>query len=253
LGKKVNNIIVYIGIFIIGWILALVVNYFSDVLPFTRTISKATCQKCEQVFPVLPYIALQACPNCGEKRSIRTWITQLAFPLALIWFYCYAPVRIGFWLGALLLVYLLVIAIIDLEYRVVLYQTTVAGVVIGLGLGIYLHGLLITIYGGLAGFSVMLALYYLGIGFARFMARLRSQTDVGVALGFGDVTLAGVLGLILGWPGILAGLLLAIILGGLASGIYLITLVILKRYQLFSAIPYAPFLVLSTILLLYRP
>ena len=85
------------------------------------------------------------------------------------------------------------------------------------------------------------------------MARMRGQSEVGVALGFGDVTLAGVLGLILGWPGIMAGLLLAILLGGLVSGIYLIVLVILKRYQLFSAIPYAPFLVLSTIILLYRP
>ena len=32
--------VAWIGIIIIGWILALLVNYFSDVLPFTRTISK---------------------------------------------------------------------------------------------------------------------------------------------------------------------------------------------------------------------
>jgi leader peptidase (prepilin peptidase) / N-methyltransferase len=242
-----------IGIILIGWILGILVNYFSDVLPFTRTISKASCRNCDQIIPFTHYITLQACPKCGKKRSIRTWITQIAFPAILLWLYFYPPDRIDFWVGALLLVYLLVISIIDLEYKVILYQTTIAGVFIGIGLGYYLHGALITILGGLAGFGIMLILYYLGIVFAKLMARLRGQTEVGVALGFGDVTLAGVLGLILGWPGILAGLLLAILLGGLVSGIYLLVLVILKRYQLFSAIPYAPFLVLSTIILLYRP
>jgi prepilin signal peptidase PulO-like enzyme (type II secretory pathway) len=243
----------WIGIIFIGWILALLVNYFSDVLPFTRTISKVACQKCDSIFPFFQYVTLQACPNCGKKRCVRTWITQVTFPIVLLWFYFNPPNRVGFWPGALLLVFLLVIAIIDLEYRVVLYQTTIAGVIIGLVLGYYLHGFLFTIMGGLTGFGVMLLLYYLGILFAKLMARLRNQAEVGVALGFGDVTLAGVLGLILGWPGIMAGLLLAIVLGGLASGIYLLVLVILKKYQLFSAIPYAPFLVLSTIILLYRP
>ena len=245
--------VAWIGIIIVGWMLALLVNYLSDVLPYTRTISKAACQHCDVVIPLFHYVTLQTCSNCGKKRSIRTWVTQLAFPFSLLWFYIYPPNRIGFWLGTLLLVYLMVIAIIDLEHKVILYQTTMAGVIIGLGLGYYLHGLLNTLLGGLAGFGVMLILYYLGIVFAKFMARLRGQTEIGVALGFGDVTLAGVLGLILGWPGILAGLLLAILLGGLVSGIYLVVLVILKRYQLFSAIPYAPFLVLSTIILLYRP
>jgi leader peptidase (prepilin peptidase) / N-methyltransferase len=245
--------VAWIGIIIIGWLLALLVNYFSDVLPFSRTITKAACHKCDKVIPLSNYLALQSCPNCGEKRSARTWITQIAFPFALLWFYFYPPYRVGLWLGSLLLVYLLVIMIIDLEYRVVLYQTTIVGVFIGLGLGYYLHGFQNTIFGGIAGFGIMLMLYYLGIGFAKLIARLRGQTEIGVALGFGDVTLAGVLGLILGWPGILAGLLLAILLGGLASGIYLLVLVILKRYRLFSAIPYAPFLVLGTIILLYRP
>ena len=39
-----------------------------------------------------------------------------------------------------------------------------------------------------------------------------SEEDV--ALGFGDVHLSGILGLLLGWPGITGGLFVAIILGG---------------------------------------
>ena len=72
-----------------------------------------------------------------------------------------------------------------------------------------------------------------------------------MALGFGDVNLAGVLGLLLGWPGIVLGLLLAILIGGVVSLVYLVVMAVLRRYHTFMAIPYGPFLIISAILLLY--
>jgi leader peptidase (prepilin peptidase)/N-methyltransferase len=105
----------------------------------------------------------------------------------------------------------------------------------------------------LAGFAIMLALYYLGILFARLLSRLRKQEYSDPGLGFGDVTLAGVLGLLLGWPGITAGLILGILLAGLVSAIYLVVLLITHRYTVSSSIPYAPFLVVGSAILLFRP
>jgi leader peptidase (prepilin peptidase)/N-methyltransferase len=98
----------------------------------------------------------------------------------------------------------------------------------------------------------MFGLYYLGDLFARWMARMRGKVLDEVALGFGDVMLSGVLGLILGWPGIVAGLVLAILLGGVVSMVYIVYRMIRHSYQPFIAIPYAPFLIIGTILLLYR-
>lgn len=66
------------------------------------------------------------------------------------------------------------------------------------------------------------------------------------ALGFGDVILSGVLGLILGWPGILLGLTLAILTGGLVSFIFILITALAGRYRAFSYIPYGPFLVLGS-------
>jgi leader peptidase (prepilin peptidase)/N-methyltransferase len=71
------------------------------------------------------------------------------------------------------------------------------------------------------------------------------------ALGYGDVNLSGVLGLMLGWPGILAGLTIAILLGGAVSLIYLLVTVATRRYQAFTAIPYGPFLIAAAIVLLF--
>ncbi|MCD6425647.1 MAG: prepilin peptidase, partial [Anaerolineales bacterium] len=112
------------------------------------------------------------------------------------------------------------------------------------------HGVFYTLLGGAAGFGTMLILYLLGNLFIKFLSKTRGEEIDEVALGFGDVNLAGVIGLLLGWPGVVGGLFLAIILGGVVSGIFLMIQFIRKRYKALQALPYGPFLVLSTIILL---
>lgn len=72
-----------------------------------------------------------------------------------------------------------------------------------------------------------------------------------VALGFGDVNLSGVLGLMLGWPIILFGLGVAVLIGGAVSLVYIIVKLITRRYQALMALPYGPFLVLGAVLFIY--
>ena len=99
----------------------------------------------------------------------------------------------------------------------------------------------------------MLAFYFLGEVFVRFMSKRRNETIEEVALGFGDVNLAGITGLLLGWPGIILGLLFAILAGGLVSLLIVIGMLIRRQYKAFSAIPYGPFMILSILVLLLRP
>ena len=72
-----------------------------------------------------------------------------------------------------------------------------------------------------------------------------------MALGFGDVNLSGILGLLLGWPAITVGLLFAVLAGGLISLFIILGMLVTKKYKAFTAIPYAPFLILSALFLLY--
>ena len=124
----------------------------------------------------------------------------------------------GYALGMLLLTYFVVVVVIDVEHRLILHPTSIVGALIALGIGLWLQGIRPTLLGGLGGFGIMLLLYYLGVLFSKYRARrMRAagmETDTEEALGWGDVILAGILGLVLGWPIIWFGLLLGILLGG---------------------------------------
>lgn len=234
--------------FVTGWI----INYLADVMPIKRRLCMPICLHCHSPITWQDYILFRPCAACGHKAGMRKLLVLLFCIAAGVYLWRVPPMRLGFWLAIFLGGYLLLVAIIDLEYRLVLHPISLVGVVICLGIGSLIHGILPTILGGVGGFAIMLALYYLGDLFARWIARRRGEELDEVALGFGDVILSGVLGLVLGWPGIVGGLVVAILLGGVISiGIIVIRLV-RRTYQPFTAIPYAPFLILGTILFLFR-
>jgi len=245
---KITILIPVLTGFLAGWL----INYLSDVLPFTRRFSQPACRNCNTAFAWNNYLFLQKCHTCGTKRSYRTYITILAVLAATIYIWLAPPIRTGFFLGYILLIYLGVVLVIDLEHRLILHPVSYVGAVLGIGIGTYAHELGPTLIGGAFGFGFMLVLYYLGELFSRYMAKRRGHEIGEVALGFGDVNLSGISGLLLGWPVILAGVLFTLFAGGIGSIIVIVSMLIRKRYQAFTPIPYAPFLILSILYYLYR-
>lgn len=246
------NIILVIIPIALGWLAGLLVNYLSDVLPVTRRFSQPVCPKCEQPLSWKGYFLLRGCPACGWKRSKRTYITYIVLLAATIYLWFAPPAKLNFPLALLLLTWLGVVFVIDMEHRLILHPVSIVGAALGFGVGLYAHGLTPTLLGGAFGFGVMLAFYFLGEVFARWMSKRRGEEIEEVALGFGDVNLSGITGLLLGWPVILAGLLFTIFAGGIASLLVIVALTLRKRYQAFTPIPYAPFLILSILFYLFR-
>lgn len=242
-----------LGFILLGWLAGTVINYMSDVLPYTRRFSQPACLACGTAVSWRQYLLLRPCPSCGHRRSLRTWLVLALSISVTLYTALYPSPRLGFAPGWLLLVYFGVVGVIDIEHRLILHPVSLGGAFLGAGYGLWQHGWQSTLIGGAAGFLIMFLLYWFGDLFARWMAKRRGQELEEVALGFGDVNLSGVLGLILGWPGILAGLFTAIMLGGLVSLVMLVGMLIARRYQAFTAIPYAPFLLLAAVWLLFRP
>jgi leader peptidase (prepilin peptidase)/N-methyltransferase len=243
---------------VLGWLSGWLVNYLADVLPFTRNFSRPVCPACRTEFNWTGYLFLRNCASCGKRRSPRVLIVQAMMTVAPVLIWIYPNHMLPFLLAVILLVYLAVVLVIDLEHRLILHPVSVSGAVLGLGIGIFLRskqsipfGITSTLIGGAAGFGIMLVFYFIGGLFVKRMAKKRGLSSDEVALGFGDVTLSGILGLLLGWQAIFACLFFAILAGGLVSLVIILGMLVARKYKAFTAIPYAPFLILSAIYFLF--
>ena len=243
---------IYAVVALFGFLAGLLVNYLADVLPRYRRFVRPRCPNCGEPYSPAGYLALQPCATCGRPRGRRAYLTYAILTAATIFLWIDPSSWLGFWLAYLLLIFLAVVFVIDVEHRLILHPVSIVGAVLGLAIGSFLHGWSVSLLGGAVGFGSMLALYYLGEVFARYMAKRRGLPSDEVALGFGDVNLAGIVGLLLGYPLVIFGLLFAILVGGAFSLVLVIVMLIRRRYEAFTAIPYAPFLILSVIYALYR-
>lgn len=235
-----------------GWIAGVFINYSSDILPVARRLGKASCPKCNSDLKWQNYLLFKNCSSCHSPPGIRTYIVAPVMIFASIYIWFFPPAHLNYILGLLVLVYFGVVAIIDIEHRLILHPVSIAGAILGLVVGTVAHGITTTLIGGLAGLGIMGFFYLVGVFFARYRAKKLGKDDDEEALGFGDVILAGVLGLMLGWPAIWFALLLGILAGGLISLIIIAFLLATKKYQTMSFfIAYGPYLILGATLTLF--
>jgi prepilin signal peptidase PulO-like enzyme (type II secretory pathway) len=174
-------------------------------------------------------------------------IVELVGILGMVVLYLRAATPSALLVGASVAFVFLLITIIDLEHRLILHSVVFpAAIVLGLMQALDpSRGVVKTLLGGLAGAGSFFVLYLLGEVFARLLARARGRSLDEVAFGFGDVTLAGLIGLIVGWPAVVLALLVGILTAGLFSLGYLLVMLARRRYTAFTPIPYGPFLILG--------
>lgn len=241
---------------ILGWLAASLVNFLADVLPISRQLASSYCRRCGKKLPWQYYLGWKTgCPNCQRKPKLRFWLVRLVMPAIALWLFFFPPQTFshlfGKILGTILLSYLTLVIVIDVEHRLILHKTSLFGAVFGLGTGIWLHGILATLLGCAVGLLLMWLVYQIGIGFVRLMERIRRRKIGEEAMGFGDVVLGGVIGLFLGWPGILTAIMLTFILGGVGSILYLGYAALARKYNISLTLPYGPFLAASMAIVLF--
>ncbi len=245
---------------IIGWFTGWMVNYLSDVLPVTRKFSVPACTVCGENYSLRSYLLFQPCAN-GHKRGARVWLVQAAMVAMNIYLYSTPPTRFGgYWAGALLLIYFGVVFVVDMEHRLILHPTSIAGSLLTLTLGTVAYGLVDSLLGGLYGLLIMLTFYFFGVLFTKLRARrLQAQgfeVDDEEALGQGDVILVTVLGLLVGKSLIWFMVLVSVLLGGVFSLLLVAGMLATKRYNsnaLMVFIPYGPYFILGAALFVYFP
>jgi len=243
-----------IAIAIIGWCLGVVINWLADSLPFYRKPVVPCCPACTAPFSPIAWFAVPAviarawcCEYCGTRRQTRTLIVELLASAGSIGLYFWSSSPASFWMAFLVSAVFLLIIVIDMEHKLILHVVTFPAAIVFVVIGLLNPEMSLgrTLLGGAVGFGMFFLLYLLGGIFARTIAGGKENADDEIALGFGDVTLATIIGLAVGFPGVIEALLRGILAAGLFSIAFLIYMKMRRRYSAFTPIPYGPFLILG--------
>lgn len=241
----------FFGILFSSLISAQIINYLADVLPGKSGQWHVECDFDHVKRKFWRYLLLLPCHKCKTKMSTRHYVVVIVIPLLFLYSQYFTifflPNNLVYGFTFFLFTYLGLVFVIDFEHRLVLHITSAFGLLLCGWIGTTLYGFSPMFFGALAGFGIMYVLYQLGFLFIRQINKNRENKVTEVALGFGDVTLSTVLGALAGWPSIIGVLLIGVLLGGVLSGLYLVVTSIRKKHEAFTALPYAPFLIIAAL------
>lgn len=239
----------------LGLLAGSIVNWLADVLPLHRGLRRPACDRCGAPRRVGDWIGLtsRACGYCGSSRGVRAVLVEAVAVGLALWLYLRDPDPLHLLPGAAVAFVFLLITVIDIEHRLIL-RVVVFPAAVALGALAMLNptrGPVKTLAGGLTGFIILWLMYLLGLAFSRWLARRRGEGMDEVAFGYGDVMLGALIGLVVGWPGVLVAVVIGVLLAGAASLAYLGVMLVGRRYTPFAAIPYGPFLILGASFVYY--
>jgi len=229
------------------FIFSLVIGSFLNVVIYRAKIKKSVlaprsfCPHCKHILswrdliPVASFILLRGkCRYCREKISPSYALVELSTGVLFVLFYLQAgSFNLALVFNLFFASILVVVFVYDLRYYLIIDNVILLGAIGAILASIFLGRLSFpqAILGSLAG----------GVFFAIIVLVSRGKW-----MGGGDVKLGFLLGLILGWPKILAALFLAFILGSIVG----IFLVIRGKKKLKSAVPFGPFLAAATLVVM---
>ena len=237
-----------------------VVNWLADTLPISRRLARPRCAHCGAPRSRRAWSAVVEaiagggrCAYCDSPRGPRAWIVELAGIGLAVWLYRREADPVVFVPGLLVGLVFLLIAAIDFEHRLILQMVVIpSGVAVVLASVLQpARGPMRSLAGGLAGLVILWLMYLLGLAFSRWMARRRGSPLDEVAFGFGDVLLGCLIGLIVGWPGVIIAVITGVLLAGAFSIAYVGWMLLRRKYNAYTPIPYGPFLLMGAALVYY--
>lgn len=236
--------------FLIGTSFGSFLNVLIRRLPAKEDIvfERSHCPNCRRQIPwylnipIVSYLALKGrCAWCNVKIPISYLTIEVLAGLLGIWLIPnpFTPMGLGFYfLNLSILLVFIAIIVIDLKYHLIPDLLNIYLAVVFLFTSIFQYNWTHWLFGGVVGFGVpflVTILFY----------KIKGQ----IGLGGGDIKLFGALGLTLGPIGVLENIFFSCFLGSLIGALLLLT----KRIDRKTPMPFGPFIVLVAIVQLYFP
>jgi prepilin signal peptidase PulO-like enzyme (type II secretory pathway) len=227
--------------------------------------NRSYCPHCKHILswqdliPVFSFIFLKGkCRYCQKPISLQYPIVEISTGLMFllifnqfsigeenfVLFFTFASINGSSVFNFLNLIYywtiasfLIVIFVYDLKHYIIPDQVIYPAILVS-GIWYLVSGIFFNLY--------TLDTIYSAIGAAVFFSAI-VLISRGKWMGVGDIKLAFFMGLVLGWPNILLALFLAFFIGAIVG----VGLIIFNKKTLKSEIPFGPFLVTGTFLVLF--
>ncbi len=240
---------------LLGTAIGSFLNVCIDRLPVGKSLlyPPSHCDTCQHrlspkdLIPVFSYLWLRRrCRYCQAPIPSRPFWVEVGSGLLFAFIYWHYGLSVEFAVTAFYGSLFVVLGVIDLEHKLILNKIVYPAAVVALIIDIFLSppgiinvflpwpwllGIVNGVIGGAIGFVFLLIIYYVSL-------HIYKQEG----LGWGDVKMAALIGLVTGPLLVLFTLAMGAILGALVGGILLL-LKIKKRKE---AIPFGPFLSLAT-------
>ena len=246
-----------IFIFILGLIIGSFLNVVICRLETKESIffARSKCPQCGAVLkwhdliPVISFLIQKGkCQYCKKKISWQYPIIEIATGLLFVSVILSQQTKNLYLLDPLLtlkmtfyfliICFLIIIFVYDLRHYIIPDKIVYPAIIIALLFNLFNYKLQITNYELL---KVLLSAFIPAVFFLSLIL-----ISKGKWMGLGDVKLAFLMGLILGWPGILIALLLSFFSGAIIG----LCLILFGKKELKSQIPFGPFLSGLTILVM---
>lgn len=244
LGSIAYFLIFFFGLILGSFLNSIVWRLWDNIAIFSR--SRSICVNCRQQLswkeniPLISWLVLKGhCAHCKKDISTYYPLVELgvAISLTLVAYHYFPTPHFSEWSllrDFIFLAFLVVIFVQDLRYQVILSNVVWIGAVFGLIINVSFlnYNFNSLALGALIGGGFFLAQYLLSNG--RW-------------IGGGDVRLGVMMGLWLGWQNTVVAIFLAYVVGAIFAVLLLIT----KRADRKTAIPFGTFLAASTVVAMY--
>jgi prepilin signal peptidase PulO-like enzyme (type II secretory pathway) len=155
----------------------------------------------------------------------------------------------------LYVVIFMLIIVIDIEHKLILFVVIIPSALLAIVDAILASvpqpSITNALFGGALGFGIFFLLYQGGFLFTYLMGQLRGEKINTVAFGYGDVMMMTLSGLLLGFANTILAMFMTVFLGAIGAFAYIGLRAMLRgRYRMFTALPYGPYIVIATYLML---
>ncbi|MFH1582248.1 MAG: prepilin peptidase [bacterium] len=237
------NLFYSVFIFLFGLIVGSFLNCIVYRLERRKSFlrGRSFCPKCNHdlnwmdLIPILSYVLLAGkCRYCKEKISLHYPVVELITGALFLSVFLMGGGIFEIIFNSIIVSLLIIIFIFDFKHYIIPDRIVYLAILISLVWLLYIKvDILTTIYALLVSFGFLLLIVLV---------------SKGKWMGMGDVKLALFMGLFLGWPNVLVALFSAFLLGSIV-GVFLI---LNRRKSLSSEIPFGPFLVIGTLVALFK-